>query len=232
MSSDTRAIERWLTNDADGFALPPRLAAELQQASQLRSLAGGTRLSPRSDDDDELVHLLYNGLAKLVLAGDRRPVTLSVLHRGALIGDLRLLIGNPKAVEMQAVSDVTLLSIPSSRFLDLVRVSPQLTRVWLDSLAERVLALQDRLGETLAGTLDQRVAVTLLDQMDGADVFGYSQTLLAELLGVQRSSVSRVLSQFQRDGLVDVAYRRVAVLEPAGLAAVASNQTRPSNDQE
>lgn len=232
MSSDTRAIERWLSNEDDGLALPPRLASELQQAGQLRVLAGGTRLSRSTTGDETSVHLLYEGLAKLVLAGERRPVTLSVLHRGALVGDLHLLIGNPRNVEMQAVSDVTLLSIPSPRFLELVRVSPQLTRAWLDSLAGRVRTLQDRLGETLAGTLDQRIAVTLLDQMDHEQVFRYSQTLLAELLGVQRSSVSRVLSQFQREGLVDVAYRRVTVLTPAGLAEIAADSHRPTSQQE
>ncbi len=220
MLTDSRAIERWLTHEPGGLSLPPRLASELQEASQLRSIAGGTRLEPQ-DGTDAHVHLLYDGLAKLVLTGERKPVTLTVLQRGALIGDLQLLLGAPRDVELQAVSDVTVLSIRAERFLELVRVSPQLTRAWLDSLAGRVQTLQDRLGEALAGTLDQRISITLLDQAaDG--VFAYSQTLLAELLGVQRSSVSRVLSQFQRDGLVDVAYRRITLLDTAGLAAIAA----------
>lgn len=226
MSTDTRAIERWLSIDPDGLELPPRLATELQQASQLRLVAGGTRLGRAMPDEDPAVHLLYDGLAKLVLTGNRKPVTLTVLHRGALVGDLQLLLGAPREVELQAVSDVTVLSIPADRFLELVRVSPQLTRAWLDSLAGRVRVLQDRLGEALAGTLDQRIAVTLLDQAVDT-VFPYSQSLLAELLGVQRSSVSRVLAQFQRDGLVDVAYRRVTLLDLEGLAQITSGDELP-----
>lgn len=230
MSTDTRAIERWLSYDPDGLALPARLATELQEASKLNRIAGGTRLMQPVTGNDRSVHLLYEGLAKLVLTGNRKPVTISVLQRGALVGDLQLLIGDPRHVELQAVSDVTVLSIPAERFLELVRVSPQLTRAWLDSLAGRVRMLQDRLGEALAGTLDQRIAVTLLDQsIDG--VFHYSQSLLAELLGVQRSSVSRVLSQFQRDGLVEVAYRKVTLLSPEGLAVITSGAQQPIDNR-
>ena len=48
-----------------------------------------------------------------------------------------------------------------------------------------------------------------------------SQSLLAELVGHQRTSVNRVLKRLEAQGLVKVGYGQVEIVDEAGLAAVA-----------
>lgn len=43
------------------------------------------------------------------------------------------------------------------------------------------------------------------------------QRTLAAMLGVQRPSLNKVLRQFEQQGLLELSYRSVRILDPAGL---------------
>lgn len=43
------------------------------------------------------------------------------------------------------------------------------------------------------------------------------QRTLAAMLGVQRPSLNKVLRQFEERGLLELSYRSVRILDPAGL---------------
>ena len=88
------------------------------------------------------------------------------------------------------------------------------------SLAERMGGLQQRLGDLLAGGLDAQLASVLLrESADGCDV-ALTQDQLAEMLGSARTSIQRVLKQLEADGLIELGYRRITVVDPDGLAGL------------
>jgi CRP-like cAMP-binding protein len=72
-----------------------------------------------------------------------------------------------------------------------------------------------------AHSLKQRLARWLLmmrDRGDG-DVLRISQTLLAEMLGVQRPSITNVVRELERAGLIARGRRQVTLLDRRGLVA-------------
>lgn len=71
-----------------------------------------------------------------------------------------------------------------------------------------------------AHQLNQRLARWLLttrDRSDG-DTLPVTQTLLAEMLGVRRPTMTVALGEFERAGLIAGARRQITILNPAGLA--------------
>jgi CRP-like cAMP-binding protein len=72
-----------------------------------------------------------------------------------------------------------------------------------------------------AHRLDQRLARWLLTTRDrsDSDTLPVTQTLLAEMLGVQRPTMTNALGEFERAGLIAGARRQVTILDRAGLAA-------------
>ncbi|MND07699.1 hypothetical protein D3C83_298640 [compost metagenome] len=48
-----------------------------------------------------------------------------------------------------------------------------------------------------------------------------TQQAIADLLGVQRTSVTRVLRGLQRQGIIEIGYGHIAVRDPAALAIAA-----------
>ena len=77
-----------------------------------------------------------------------------------------------------------------------------------------------RVVELLAGGLEAQVAQVLVRRAEDG-VVHLSQSLLAELVGHQRTSVNRVLKRLEAQGLVKVGYGQVEIVDEAGLAAVA-----------
>ena len=72
-----------------------------------------------------------------------------------------------------------------------------------------------------AHKLDQRLARWLLttrDRSDG-DTLPVTQTVLADMLGVQRPTMTNALGEFERAGLIAGARRQITILDRDGLAA-------------
>jgi CRP-like cAMP-binding protein len=71
-----------------------------------------------------------------------------------------------------------------------------------------------------AHQLDQRLARWLLTTRDrsDSDTLPVTQSLLAEMLGVQRPTITVALGGFERAGLIAGARRQITILDRAGLA--------------
>ena len=71
-----------------------------------------------------------------------------------------------------------------------------------------------------AHQLNQRLARWLLTTRDRSDcdTLPVTQTLLADMLGVQRPTITVALGEFERAGLIAGARRQVTILDRAGLA--------------
>src|SRR6202050_3128754 len=70
-----------------------------------------------------------------------------------------------------------------------------------------------------AHSLKQRLARWLLmmrDRSDG-DALLITQSLLAEMLGVQRPTITNAVRQFERAGLIEHGRRQVTILDRRGL---------------
>jgi CRP-like cAMP-binding protein len=70
-----------------------------------------------------------------------------------------------------------------------------------------------------AHSLKQRLARWLLMMRDrsDADSLGITQDLLAEMLGVRRPSITRVVRELERAGLIEPSRRQVTILDRQGL---------------
>src|SRR6266540_3420406 len=81
----------------------------------------------------------------------------------------------------------------------------------------RLARSQARLLGLLGGSLAEQAARLLLDEAGDGDVVVLPQRTLAAMLGVQRPSLNKVLRQFEEQGLLELSYRSVRILDPAGL---------------
>jgi len=70
-----------------------------------------------------------------------------------------------------------------------------------------------------AHSLKQRLARWLLMMRDrgDSDVLAITQSLLAEMLGVQRPSITNAIREFERAGLIEGSRRQITILDRRGL---------------
>jgi CRP-like cAMP-binding protein len=184
-----------------------------------RSFAAGTTVFRRGDPSAQ-VHVVNSGCVELSRTVGGRSVVLQLLHPGDVFGDVPALLGSEEPFDARAIEDSTVLSIDTEALLTLLQTRPKVARRWFLSMAERMSGLQARLIDLLAGGLDSQVASILLRETAPDGSVHLTHGHLAALLGVPRSSAQRVLKSLEAAGLLALRYRRIELLDRAGLVSL------------
>jgi CRP-like cAMP-binding protein len=182
-----------------------------------RLVAGGMFVF-RQGDAAAQIHVVRTGTVELSKVINGRRVALQILRPGDVFGDVPAFLGEPEPFDARAIEDCAILSLDATSLFKMLQTRPQVARRWIVSLAERMAGLQHRLGDLLAGGLDAQLASILLRESEGACDVALTQDQLAEMLGSARTSVQRVLKQLEADGLIELGYRRITVVDPGALA--------------
>lgn len=201
------------------------------------TVAGGDAVY-RAGDPANALYVVAEGRVKVSQTSAEGTETVTdILVPGELFGAMGVL-GEPEHLQSaEALVNSCLLRIGPSDFRDVLAGDARIGLRVLDDVAARLARAQADVGET-TGSVAQRVAGVLLRLADklgkdhGADGILLDVPLSrADLAGLARStpeSVSRVMSRWKREGVVDSGRRWTAVLDRSRLEA----ETDPSGMSE
>ncbi len=146
----------------------------------------------------------------------------SAVHRaGDLMGEASFFDGCPRVTSAMALEECRILAIDQAQLDGAFQRHPELALPMLQHLARTVRLLSDHVG---AASLParQRVARWLLAQPLGeGGALKATHEGIGQAVGLSRVTVSRVLGELSCLGLTALGYRSVAVLNRAGLEALA-----------
>ena len=192
----------------------------LAPRARLRSVAQGEMVLRQGAPVRHLVIVVSGWLEIGLTSHGGRRLVLDQAAAGGTCGLAGLLHTLPSMQDARAGVDSQVLLLPRAALLDSVKTLPGLSEVLLRLLADRVRALLSAYANRALITLAPRVATLLLRlaRSTGPDLtLHQSQEDLAAMLGVTRQALSPVLKQMEREGLIELAYRRLRVIDPAGL---------------
>jgi CRP-like cAMP-binding protein len=165
------------------------------------------------------VYTVAFGAVKARLAPVHREMVFSLLGPGASFGKTAVLLGEPSSVDLVAVEDTLLVATRASCVTALMERNLRFAKNLVHALAERNLKLVAELdARRLSGA--QRLAAYLdsIARPDGHTAhLPVSKTLLAARLGMKKETLSRVLSDLARQGLIEVRGRDIAIRDAARL---------------
>ncbi|HLU32086.1 MAG TPA: Crp/Fnr family transcriptional regulator [Acidimicrobiia bacterium] len=159
---------------------------------------------------------------------DGRESVIDILGPGDFFGALPALGSERYTDSAWTLSPCCLLVLGTAQFEWILEEFPAVARSALKAVSARLSDTQAALHRS-ASTVEQRVAAALLELADklgsewreGILVHApISRDDLAALTGARTETVSRVLSKWRRDGLIDSGRRWVAVRDPKALAEV------------
>ena len=180
-------------------------------------------------DRDPLLYVVRSGRARLMEPlPDGRMVTLAILREGDLFGttDERMPPqANAEAMTQSSVSLLHARDLPA-----LIRIAPEAANLMVASLAAQLAIAHRMIGHILGHDTSTRLIALLLaladafgeSAEDGKALIAYPATHqdLAEMIGANRVTVSRKLSELQKAGLVIPERRNMMVVDVAGLTAL------------
>lgn len=208
--------------------MPPVASDPGPAAGPTLQFPRGTLITQAGQRADTLL-LLRSGVVRLYVLHGAREITLGVHERAVLGGGALLGEEARHCVYAQALSDVEALALP------LASLRGQAPLEVLELLAEQLRQTQQRLGAQVFLEVSQRLALTLLTLAGdpGGPASGplaiegrVSHQDLAYRVGSTRETITKLLGMFRDRGLLDLGYRRIAVLDLPGLRAAAREPLR------
>ncbi|HYQ57086.1 MAG TPA: Crp/Fnr family transcriptional regulator [Draconibacterium sp.] len=133
---------------------------------------------------------------------------------------------NKFPVTVTANNKAELLAIPVVEFLKLLQLNTRLLRNYLNSISTRAQFLSQKLHFLSFKTIKEKVAHFLLQQAgDRFHSFELKNTQqqLAEMFGVTRPSLARVLGEMQSENLIKIEKKTVTLLNKEGLNSLLKN---------
>jgi CRP/FNR family transcriptional regulator, dissimilatory nitrate respiration regulator len=133
---------------------------------------------------------------------------------------------NRYPVTVTANKNARILAIPVSEFLKILQLNTILLRNYLNSISSRAQFLSQKLHFLSFKTIKEKVAHFLLQQAgDRYHSFELKNTQqqLADLFGVTRPSLARVLGVMQSDGLIKIEKKTVTLLDKNALNELLQN---------
>ncbi len=151
-------------------------------------------------------------------SGAERSVV-GVVRDGGIVGDVYLLLNIPPPFTARCSEDMLGWFLPGDEFRRLLATFPSLAIAWLCNVSGRLQQTRSRVLVVLGRSLPQRLAGILLEEaVDG--LVRLPQRTLAQMLGVQRTSVNKTLKDFEEAGLVILGYGIVRLADRARLEAI------------
>ncbi len=195
----------------EGFS--PKEYDELTTICRERTFPKGQTIL-YGDDPGTTLFIIAKGSVKIVInAEDGREHILGLLGEKDFFGEMSLLDGEPRSASAVARDAATMLSISRDDFQAVLRKNVDISLKILTTICQR-LRHTDRHLEALAFlSAPGRVARVLLDlgrdQGEPSDKGLIIRTRmtrqeLASIAGTTRETLTRVLMEFQDDGLIDI----------------------------
>ncbi len=204
-------------SDRDIATIAPLLASRRLSAGQVIFKAGGV---------PDGIWAIRRGLVELSVGAGRSRRIVDIAKPGQLVGLPYASLHRPADVTARALTTGDSLFL--QEFDRLLQDSPQFARLSLRKVSSHIVETRARILELLGRTLPERLARLLITECEDGRL-PVSQAHIAQMLGVQRSSVNRILRSLEEDRLVRLGYSRVEILEPERLERIAGSDGRTSS---
>jgi len=203
----------------------------LAQLAVTKQLARRENLFSRGDEGDAL-YAVVEGLVRIWVGSDTgKELTFSIMEPGDVFGEIALLDGLPRTANATAQEATLMLVIQRSAFLTVLETDPHLARHIIELLCERLRLKTDLLSDFAFAELPVRLARKLNDLVTAhAEIDGnsarlgkrFSQTELAQMLGVSREAINKQLALWSHKGIVSTEEGGLTVTDLGGLRTQAA----------
>ena len=191
------------------------------------------------DPDDQLYFLLEGTVRLYKIYGDYKEATTALLRDGGVFGKLSLVEGRWQDVFAEAVTDVRVAGVQKATLTEVIKRRPEFAMKLFSSFSERLRQSDEVIESLLHREVSARLATLLLNLAERFGEEDGSGTLLsvrlthqelANMIASTREAVSKVMSEFQREGSIEVQNRRIILINKEAIAERASGPSGLSVD--
>lgn len=217
---DSPDYARWLrrTMTREDFeALPDDDIEALRRFAVVETYPPGTILF-RQGDAPQAAFIVEEGEIELVYQTKYDRLIVEILSAGASIGDLAVMFETPYPYTGVVRTPTTALSFSADTIHTLIELYPEICFRWLVHLeaAGARISPGRRIGRQVGARADRALHLHEAEERRSMTI-GIAQTDLAATLALSRQTVSRMLGQLEREGLIECRRGLIGIRDLQGL---------------
>jgi CRP-like cAMP-binding protein/CheY-like chemotaxis protein len=166
------------------------------------------------------LYLLVSGKVKTIkLAEDGRELMTGIYAADDYLGINAMLSSEAYADTATALEDSLLCLIPKEQLEELLNLYPEVAREFIKLLANDIREKEDQLLQMAYNSVRKKMAESLLrlGRQSGTDNFKIAREDLAAMAAMATETVSRTLSDFKEEGLIEKTGSTITILDLARL---------------
>lgn len=195
-----------------------------EQAAEI-TLSAGEVLFEQGDEGDALYAIISGAVEFSVLAMDGRKLTLEMMRAGELFGEITLFDPGERTATAMAVEQTQLCRVRHADVLKQILRQPELAVDMIHLAGKRMRWMGTQLSEQVFLPLPTRLARKIVHLAPEATKtpckLAMSQAELAEFVGATREAVSKILSRWKRDDVIQGARGGLVILDWEALSRLA-----------
>lgn len=187
-------------------------------------------------DPDDQLYFVTSGVIRLYkIYGEYKEATTALLKDGGMFGKISLVEGRWQDVFAEAVTEATVASVQKASIEQVIKSRPEFALKLFSSLSERLRQSDEVIESLLHREVSTRLATLLLNlgerfgEENGRDGTILDVRLthqdLANMIASTREAVSKVMSEFQREGHIEAKNRKITIVNKDALAEHASGSS-------
>ncbi len=183
-------------------------------------------------DAAQYLYVLASGQVKLMQANSNgQQVNLRTIHPWQMFGALGAVRAEATyPATAHALEDSSALAIESEFLHKILETSPHIAFNLMTLMTSYIQEMQARYRELATERVEQRVANALIrlagqsgirSEKEAVIVLSFSRQDVAEMTGTTLYTVSRLLSEWERKGIIETGRERIKILKPHDLVRIA-----------
>lgn len=204
----------------------------LTTQASARRVPQGEAVFEQGDPANSFYLLLHGRLKVTQVTRDGHQIIVRVVHPGDLFGFTRALNRPDYPGTATAAVDSLVAAWPTESWDNFVELNPHLAMNAIRTIGQRLDEAHTRIREMSTQEVERRVAHTVLRLVDQAGTpdpggtrvdFPISRRDIAEMTGTTLHTVSRILSAWETQGLVEGGRQKLMVRDIPGLTRLADD---------
>jgi len=180
--------------------------------------------------EGENFYAIIKGVIKIFkLTASGNEQILHIFGEGDIFGEVAVFSGETFPASAKTLENSSLLVFPRAHFIALLQKEPTLSLNMLAILSTRLRRMTALVENVSLKSVSGRLVSYLLDIDDGQGkwvTLTISKQQLAKVIGTIPETLSRTLRRLQEQGLMEVAGKRVRLVDYTALEDIASGETR------
>lgn len=157
------------------------------------------------DEYGNFLAVIIKGKVKIsILAPFGRLWTPAVLSEGDSFGEMALFGDNPRCADAYAIENSELVILHKNDFISCMNSHSSIAVKMVELLADRLRRMNEKFEKHIFFTLKERVADFLTECCEKTKdcKISYTCSDIAEIMGANRESVSRIISEMKSEGIL------------------------------